>query len=79
VFANEEEASYATIADGSYTCLYLKYNHSIETIRIMGTNAIPEFRLTAVTVLSVAVALLLVVAYKRRHLKQLRPISTSAF
>jgi parallel beta-helix repeat protein len=78
VFTNEEEASHTTIADGSCTYLYFKYNHSTKTIRIMGTNAVPEFRLTAVTALFVAITLLLIVAYKRRYLKQLRPISASA-
>jgi parallel beta-helix repeat protein len=66
VLVNEKEANHTTDADESCTYLYFKYDHSTELIRIMGTNAVPEIQSTVVAVLLVAMALLLVVARKRR-------------
>jgi parallel beta-helix repeat protein len=66
VLVNEEEASSMPDADESCTYLYFKYDDSTELIRIMGTNAVAEFGLMAVAVLLAAMALLLVVARKRR-------------
>lgn len=59
--------------DDDYTYLYFTYTHSTKTVKIIGTNAIPEFPSATILSLFMAFAMLPIIFLKRRPSRKPKP------
>lgn len=68
VLVNDTPVAPTITWNATYTFIYVPYSHSVKTIKIIGTQAIPEFPSFLVLPLFIT-ATLLVVVYRRKHSK----------
>jgi len=61
---------YSPPKNGTHAFMYVTYNHSLHTVKIIGTTAIPEFPSHLIIPLFTTATLLAVIIYRRKHLPQ---------
>jgi len=65
-----EGVDYARTNNGTHYSFHITYIHTAHTLRIVGTEAIPEFPLLIILPLFMIATLLAVIVYRRKHSKQ---------
>jgi len=67
VYVGVQSLNYTIIPDENYTYIYFTYNHSIKTVKIHGTHAIPEFQSYLVLPLFIITTLIAAIIYRRKR------------
>jgi hypothetical protein len=65
IFVGGEPVNYTLIPYENYTYLVFTYNHSIKTVEIQGTHAIPEFHSALIMLFFMLVTLIVAILLEK--------------